>query len=218
MLHPDILRSILESPEDDAPRLVAADWLDEQGDTRSTQHAALIRGMVADKIAPARFRVIKGRRTGSLYWECYSLIGSDRWPGDTSSPDGCNWANAMRDVLGDPWWKPDDNSWVEFRRGFPSAVILPTASFLEHAATLFVAAPIEAVTLSDKEPYRAERRFWWSLSLVNERDSIPEELLDHHEPGDAGPHPTVELASKTMSNLCVRYGRFRVGLPALVSA
>src|SRR5436190_21672658 len=31
--HPGLLQAILDSPDDDTPRLVYADWLDEQGET-----------------------------------------------------------------------------------------------------------------------------------------------------------------------------------------
>lgn len=42
-----LLRAVLESPDDDAPRLVLADWHDEQGDDWNQSHAAAIRRDVA---------------------------------------------------------------------------------------------------------------------------------------------------------------------------
>lgn len=41
-----LTRAILESPADDAPRLVFADWLDDQGDEVSAAHAAYIRAAI----------------------------------------------------------------------------------------------------------------------------------------------------------------------------
>jgi uncharacterized protein (TIGR02996 family) len=41
------LRSIQDSPADDAPRLVYADWLDERGDTASAAKAAFLRTTAA---------------------------------------------------------------------------------------------------------------------------------------------------------------------------
>jgi uncharacterized protein (TIGR02996 family) len=43
----DFLRALLDSPADDAPRLVYADWLDEQGDDFSAAKAAFLRTTAA---------------------------------------------------------------------------------------------------------------------------------------------------------------------------
>jgi uncharacterized protein (TIGR02996 family) len=43
----DFLRAVLDSPADDAPRLVYADWLDEQGDDFSAAKAAFLRTTAA---------------------------------------------------------------------------------------------------------------------------------------------------------------------------
>src|SRR5690348_11385636 len=44
MMHADaFLRDILAHPDDDAPRLIFADWLEEQGDANSTARAEFIR-------------------------------------------------------------------------------------------------------------------------------------------------------------------------------
>jgi uncharacterized protein (TIGR02996 family) len=42
-----LLRTILENPDDDAPRLVYADWLDERGDADNFGRARLIRLQIA---------------------------------------------------------------------------------------------------------------------------------------------------------------------------
>ncbi|HEY1066638.1 MAG TPA: TIGR02996 domain-containing protein, partial [Pirellulales bacterium] len=41
------LDAIRAAPEDDAPRLIYADWLDEQGDESSRDRAAFIRAQCA---------------------------------------------------------------------------------------------------------------------------------------------------------------------------
>jgi uncharacterized protein (TIGR02996 family) len=46
MSHDGFLRDILENPEDDAPRLIYADWLDDQGDEHSSMRAAFIRAQI----------------------------------------------------------------------------------------------------------------------------------------------------------------------------
>jgi uncharacterized protein (TIGR02996 family) len=41
-----LLAAIRESPDDDAPRLIYADWLEEHGDEKDRAHAELIRAQV----------------------------------------------------------------------------------------------------------------------------------------------------------------------------
>ena len=59
-----LLRAILDAPEDDAPRLVYADWLDEHGDDA---RAAFIRAQVElARLAPDdpnRTRIVQTERT-----------------------------------------------------------------------------------------------------------------------------------------------------------
>lgn len=50
------LNAILENPEDDAPRLVYADWLDEQGDPASEVKAGFLRSTAALSVAGDRIR------------------------------------------------------------------------------------------------------------------------------------------------------------------
>lgn len=46
--HAALLASIVESPDDDAPRLALADWLDERGEDGASARASFIRKQIAD--------------------------------------------------------------------------------------------------------------------------------------------------------------------------
>ena len=49
----DLLRAVLADPDDDAPRLVLADWLEDRGDADSLARGELIRVQVASAGATA---------------------------------------------------------------------------------------------------------------------------------------------------------------------
>src|SRR5262245_62168156 len=67
-------RAVIENPADDAPRLVLADWLDEQGDP---DRAEFIRLAVAN-VNPDRVGELLARH-------------GDAWRADVPSVDGVRW-------------------------------------------------------------------------------------------------------------------------------
>jgi uncharacterized protein (TIGR02996 family) len=112
------LQAIIEGPDDDAPRLVYADWLDDHG---QPERADFIR--VQCELA----RASEGdpRRPGLLEREWKSL-----------QEHGQEWAGPLREAV---------SSW-EFRRGFIEAVTVRgdagAGRFISQAPTLFRLAPI----------------------------------------------------------------------------
>src|SRR5262245_36293651 len=111
------LEDIRTHPEDDAPRLVFADWLDERGDA---DRAELIR--VQCELARSG---VDQRRRAELEQRQQQLLaaGEREWAGPLAAW-GCIW---------------------EFRRGFIEHVRIDTSVFLSHAAVLFAAAPVRSV-------------------------------------------------------------------------
>jgi uncharacterized protein (TIGR02996 family) len=116
-------RAILGHPDDDTPRLIYADALDEAGEG---DRAAFIRLQVAADRVPdydpiaVRFR----------YQELKDLGG---WPLETlpELPPGLAWTEQP------------------FHRGFPSAIEAGDGSaFVEHAEALFAIAPVEELHLT----------------------------------------------------------------------
>lgn len=105
-----------QDPQDDAPRLIYADWLDDRGDDASAARAELVRVQVElARLFPGCPRAVElaERERELLEW------GERLWLGE--------WA----DVL-DGW---------TFRRGLVEAVRLDASVFLDRAADLFAVFP-----------------------------------------------------------------------------
>lgn len=110
-----------------------------------------------------------------------------------------------------------------FRRGFVASVTLTLQQFLDHAAALFRAAPIEEVRLSDRRPIHHEHSdlYVWEVygSDLAGAFLLPEELF-RLLPGCNGEAwrweaATEALAQSALSAACVLYGRRLAGLPDL---
>jgi uncharacterized protein (TIGR02996 family) len=112
-MHDAFMADIVANPDDDTPRLVYADWLEDNGDP---ERAAFIR-------AQCRLAAM-----GRYELERYDLEGE---------LDALLKKNARR------WLKPlaKITSNVEFRRGFPHRFALPAAKFVEKGEEVFSAAP-----------------------------------------------------------------------------
>src|SRR5947209_685613 len=122
------LGDIAQHPEDDAPRLVFADWLEEHG---REARAEFIRA----QCALARMDDGDERRP-DLEARQAQLLPAHRK----------GWAGPLRH-----WAR----RW-EFRRGFVEGVTLPAEVFLLHAQELFRLAPVRAVHLVDVVGHEGE--------------------------------------------------------------
>jgi uncharacterized protein (TIGR02996 family) len=166
-----LLADILEYPEDDTPRLIYADWLDEHGEADRAEFIRVQCGL-AGFVAPATGVVTcegKGppTRAGSrkrckcrpcaLWRRQRSLLAGPR-------PDVYEnevvWFNAGDGT--DAWRTTFRPRW---RRGFVEAVVCRAADWLAHAAALLARHPIREVTLTTLPT-------WQMLAL----------LLGHEEP------------------------------------
>jgi uncharacterized protein (TIGR02996 family) len=112
------MTAILANPDDDTPRLVFADWLDENGTEEDQAHAALIRAQCRTEILPK---------------------------GSTERRKLEREAKAILDQYGDHWLQPlADASVVDgcnFRRGFVDGLEMSATEFVENAEKIFAAAP-----------------------------------------------------------------------------
>jgi|SRR5579883_11412 len=118
------LRAICANPEDDAVRLVYADWLDENGDP---DRAAFIR--ISIEWSHTEY---PSERWHCLRDEVSSLVKlhGERWLGEFPQNSGVIWE------IGVPWGP--------FDRGLPvTAAVLSSARFAECAERVFALAPIE---------------------------------------------------------------------------
>src|SRR5262245_51944936 len=103
-----LLSEVAAHPDDDAPRLVYADWLEARGDARR-EFIRLQRELVRMDEDDERRHLLQ-EREAALHAE-----------------HGAAWVRPMRKYVGR----------VEFRRGFPEQVTLPAKKFLEHAEKIF---------------------------------------------------------------------------------
>jgi uncharacterized protein (TIGR02996 family) len=123
MTHADaFLQDILAHPDDDAPRLIFADWLEEQGDANSVARAEFIRVQcaLAGGQVPEQQRAELVRRENQIL---------DEW--------GNEWVRPVQRLI---------ENW-EFHRGFIHDVGMLEDRFLTHAGQLFRRAPIQHLSL-----------------------------------------------------------------------
>jgi uncharacterized protein (TIGR02996 family) len=115
--HDTFLQAILADPDDDAPRLMYADWLERRRDPRGEfiRVQCTLAKLVRDD--PKRTDLVARERV---------LLNKHE----------TEWVGPLRQ-----WAK----RW-EFRRGFVEAVLLPAEAFLAHADALFQIAPIRRVS------------------------------------------------------------------------
>jgi uncharacterized protein (TIGR02996 family) len=111
------LQAICETPEDDAPRLVFADWLEDHGDAV---------------------------RAEFIRTQC-RLAAMSPW--DDGYDELAERARQLSDEHGKMWGKPvaKFTTNVIFRRGFVDGVIMTARKFLDVADGLFAAAPLQSL-------------------------------------------------------------------------
>jgi uncharacterized protein (TIGR02996 family) len=117
------LQRIRAYPDDNDPRLVFADWLEEQGGP-GLARAAFIRVQIALATLPE---------------------------GDPARPELLAAEKVLRDAHGADWEAPLRGfcSAVDFRRGFADEVRIGAVQFLRHAHELFAAGPVRHLHLLD---------------------------------------------------------------------
>jgi uncharacterized protein (TIGR02996 family) len=115
-----LLARVCAEPDDDSPRLIFADWLDEQGDPRGE----FIRVQVAISRLPAE----DPTRTALLDREATLLARHH-----------ARWSEPLRGVA----------STAEFRRGFAETVFIDAKTFLLRADELFQLAPVRQIRFLD---------------------------------------------------------------------
>lgn len=123
MTHADaFLQDILAHPDDDAPRLIFADWLEEQGHANSTARAEFIR----IQCALAARNLLEQQRAELMRREKQILAEWEK-----------EWVRPIRRLI---------ETW-EFHRGFIDDVVMLDHKFFTHARQLFRRAPIQRLGL-----------------------------------------------------------------------
>jgi uncharacterized protein (TIGR02996 family) len=121
MTHEDaFLQAIIESPDDDVPRLVFADWLDDHG---QHERAEFIRV----QCELARAEAGEGTRSDEPEARERELVEGH----------GREWAGRLHGLADDYW----------FRRGFVEEVEIDADALLAHAPAVFASAPVRHARL-----------------------------------------------------------------------
>lgn len=163
MVHPDwpaFVAAIVAEPDEDTPRLVAADFLDENGDPT---RAAFIRLQVdlaqletfgtgwtlrAEELRRKERAYLGPRSESALFWaaqECPELVRVDQ-----TRTGGLHVEGAER---------------LTWRRGFVDAVRCPAAEWLRHGAAVRAKNPVRAVRL-DRSDQPARDAWYGSLDAL----------------------------------------------------
>ena len=160
-----LLAAILANPEEDAPRLVYADWLQENGEA---ERAEFIRKAIAYPHCsfleltggnpfellgipePPMGRVM-GRPSGH---PAIDAANSRTWMWGESEELGCVIHDLVRDVN------------YREHHGFVQAIKLPLAAWELHAAEIWARHPVTRVVLTDRKPLPSaggeSASNWWS--------------------------------------------------------
>jgi uncharacterized protein (TIGR02996 family) len=236
-----LLAAILESPEDDVPRLVLADYLEERNAPGDEWRAELIRVQcrIATIEAVCGCGCCVRRRGGGQHHNgpCGVDQERDELPGGKSkqaflrkrerelfahlcmlfhvaTPIG------TRCVLTLDADTTSSLPVLRFRRGFVEHIALPCADFMRHAEALFRAQPITAVELTDREPNLGRVPYGWTwVTDSNWRESsvvrecIPWSLYDLvQRHRDKNVAESPGDSRRWLNAACVRYGRRQAGL------
>jgi uncharacterized protein (TIGR02996 family) len=221
------LQAVLARPDDDLPRLIFADWLDENG---QSERAEFIRigcelATLPDPHQGIDVRAIAGA-TGKLACRCRWCALCRRWAELQATTVELNGHRTHGYYAWAPPHLTHPNGGArcvwEYRRGFIERVELPAAYLLEYAAALFAAAPILDVRLSDRRP-GVPGGTWYQPSdggiLADHR--LPSELFLRLRGGGLAAHnmwrrwDTAADAHAALSAACVAWAREQAKLPPL---
>src|SRR5262245_46067126 len=129
--HEAFLRPIIETPEDDAPRLVYADWLEDHGDPDRAEFIRVqCRLASIDEDDPERRELLRRE---------YDLLAEH----------GGEWAAPLVGKV---------RRW-QFRRGFVEQVCLEAKAFLKEAKWLFAFAPVRELDAYGSGPRQVRELF-----------------------------------------------------------
>ncbi len=153
-----LLRAVIDSPDDDAPRLVYADWLDEHGETEADRaRAAFIRLQVEyarlDRYDPRRL---------DLEGQAEALLNAQREGGEPRA-----WLAGLED-------RGVNHHFTSFERGFPTVVQDEPDKLLDRGHELWAVAPFFRLSLYEGwrpgENRDAELTRWPYLGRIRSLD------------------------------------------------
>lgn len=155
----DMLGAVLAEPDEDAPRLVMADWLEDRDAPGDRERAEFIRAQCELALLRKALVAPDGDSRVKALWrrERELLDGASPAPG-MANVRGPAVSRLVPRLIHHRLWAgatllniyEADNAHVQwsFRRGFVHAVTLSADAWLEHADALLAVAPVREVTLT----------------------------------------------------------------------
>lgn len=219
------IRAICENPFDDAPRLVFADWLDENG---WPARAKMVREQIAGGTE------LSGLEVGSVGRPRYRN-GEDTLLALAAMISMPNYVQPWSDCYGFRGWcfpGADDRfhcASVVCRRGMIEEVAFEDwDTFLDNSKIVFASHPITKVTVYRAAPcmffsyHNMPTRGWYSGQISVTTAGLPSAVWDllRHKPfpytiTPAKGYKSQRSALSALSLACVKYGRQQAGLPPL---
>jgi uncharacterized protein (TIGR02996 family) len=205
------LRAVCKWPDDDGPRLCAADWWDEQGAAERAEFVRVQCGLAVTSMSACAYESEYGSLFGTCGCRRCVLRRRERelWRAGGNT-DGRGWfaGCGLEGYVIYLVPSPDDMTAV-VRRGFVAELTAPAADFLAHADALLVACPLRRVRLTTRPKVewasadvalRLAGRGWRSASELFPGDSrgvnramMLQAYLAAEFPGITFEMPTVEF-------------------------
>lgn len=215
------LLDIYENPEDLSPRLIFADWLDEQERPDDSLCGEFIRESIRNDWGEAKF---------APQWVSSGLV-YPYWEGNEKGPPS-KYASAVRRLnFGFPGYLQSWPEWIPkqsilvVHNGFIETVGVASPYWVETGKLTVRNAPVKRVMLGDVRPIQHKVRIlelnkdetWWRFTRFADqaRRTIPDEIfskLRNYKTAllDFDPsflYGTEEDAEKALSDACLLYAR-----------
>lgn len=180
-----LLRAILDTPADDAPRLIYADWLEENGQPERAEFIRVqceLARIPAEDLAETNFWEGQLSDGPARYFPIAKLLRKSRKKGIfVKVSRGLHVGN--------------ERPLIEciFHRGFSSEIRCTLGEWLQHGPRIVAEHPVEWVRLTDFRPWRLTRDGFgiiWDRECPSVRRST--EAQKHDEDGDV-PHEIYQL-------------------------
>ena len=206
----DLLQAVLDTPADDAPRLVLADWLDEHGEAG---WAELIRVQCELTRLRAAGPAASPQAVGLARREDHLLQGGHRWPAAEFLP-ACPWVATFAQSVLTP-----EESYAWWDRGFVAGLQLPVWDWISSGDDLIGSRRRGGAFGSlrpQAQPIRVVR--FTAEPDVHQRYVVSYPWTEDWVEGRAGRAEAVDLA--TMDAFALRYPgiRFEVAARSGVAA
>jgi repeat-companion domain TIGR02996 len=176
-----LLNGVLAAPLDDAPRLILADWYDENGQEEMAEFIRVQCELESLGFGdPEADQIRRNDRVGELARRQRSL-----WAKLIVS----SWSIAVsyislgRSIFNAPSYKGQSGGLI--RRGFVAEVRCTLADWMAHGPQIVSREPVQRVVLTDCKPLLFEKRwFWHNAAHSFIRGEYPDRLEPDHLPAE----------------------------------